>query len=187
MMDTEGTEANIARENYDEACNRFQEAEQEFECRQLVYEQDVMEFGDTASRTELDLFHVERGRKLVRILEEAEQAWEQARARAKALGVLLNHAGQESDFVDDEDDGYRLSQDPDGKVSRLDHGTIEAWVEGVVEKESGDGGDESMPDVEQCGANPIGLSDSLSVVAEGRRRLRIDRWRSICEAIERDD
>jgi len=176
------SEAVAAREEYDEACNRAREAELAFAERQQVYEQDLYEYGDTAPRTEIDLFHVQRNRDLARDLTEAEAVWERARDRAKALGVLSNNSYQTSNFVDDVDDGYRLSQDPSSKAMKLSRGTIETWADGILGEGSGDD-DEPMPEIDDWEAESIGPSDSLSVVASGRQRLHIDRWRSVCEAV----
>ena len=177
----ERTEAATAREAYLEACNWARDAERQFMERQQVYEQDLADYGSTASRIEIDLFHVQRGRDLARNLNEAEEAWEKARVRAKALGVLSNNSYQSSNFVDDADDGYRLSQDPSGQVIKPSTATIEAWASQVVNEVASDD-DTSMPDVDDWEGGSIGPSDSLSVFAEGRQRLRIDRWRSTCEA-----
>ena len=173
-------EAVAARQEYDEASHWARSAEQQFMERQQAYEQDILEYGSTASRTEIDLFHVQRGRDLAKNLNEAEDAWEKARVRAKALGVLSNNSYQESNFVDDAEDGYRLSQDPSGKVIKPAHGTIEVWADGVAQGETGDDG--PMPDVDDWDTETIGPYDSVSVVAEPRQRTRIDRWRSLCEA-----
>ena len=173
-------EAVAARQEYEEASHWARSAEQQFMERQQAYEQDILEYGSTASRTEIDLFHVQRGRDLAKNLNEAEDAWEKARVRAKALGVLSNNSYQESNFVDDVEDGYRLSQDPSGKVIKPAHGTIEAWADGVAPGGSGDDG--PMPDVDDWDTETIGPYDSVSVVAEPRQRTRIDRWRSLCEA-----
>lgn len=178
----QSAEAVAAREEYDEACNRAREAELAFSDRQQVYEQDLHEYGDSAPRTEIDLFHVQRNRDLARDLTEAEAVWERARDRAKALGALSNNSYQTSNFVDDVDDGYRLSQDPSSKAMKLSRGTIEAWADRIPEEEIGDY-DESMPDIDDEEAESIGPSDSLSVVATGRQRLHIDRWRSVCEEV----
>ncbi len=180
--ESQRAEAVAAREEYDEACNRAREAELAFAERQQVYEQDLHEYGDSAPRTEIDLFHVQRNRDLARDLTDAEAVWERARDRAKALGVLSNNSYQTSNFVDDVDDGYRLSQDPSSKAIKLSRGTIEAWADRIPEEGSGDD-DEPVPDIDDWEAESIGASDSLSVVASGRQRLHIDRWRSVCEAI----
>lgn len=178
----QSAEAVAAREEYDEACNRAREAELAFAERQQVYEQDLHEYGDSAPRTEIDLFHVQRNRDLARDLTEAEGVWERARDRAKALGVLSNNSYQTSNFIDDVDDGYRLSQDPSSKAVTLSRGTIEVWVDKIPEEDIGDY-DEPMLDVDDWEDESIGPSDSLSVVASGRQRSHIDRWRSVCEAI----
>lgn len=185
-VESERAEAVAARKQYLEASNWARDAEQQFMERQQVYEQDIQEYGSTASRTEIDLFHVQRGRDLARNLDAAEEAWEKARAQAKALGVLSNNSYQSSNFVDDVDDGYRLSQDQSGQAIKPNHRTIEAWAERIVQPET-EGDHQSMPDVDDWEGGSIGPSDSLSVYAEGRQRVRIDRWRSVCETIQSED
>lgn len=180
--ESQRAEAVAAREEYDEACNRAREAELAFAERQQIYEQDLHEYGDSAPRSEIDLFHVQRNRDLARDLTEAEAVWERARDRAKALGVLSNNSYQTSNFIDDVDDGYRLSQDPSSRAMKLSRGTIEAWADRIPEEEIGDY-DEPVPDIDDWETGSLGPSDSLSVVASGRQRLHIDRWRSVCEAI----
>lgn len=183
-LDPGEAEKQAAIDEYENAADWVRGAEGEFLERQEAYEHDLFHFIETTPKTEIDLFHLHRGRELAKTLNDAEEAWEKAKVKAKALGLLRNNSYQESDFVDDVDDGYRLSQDPSGKTVQPGRDVIEAWAGNVADQESDE--DEEMPDVDEWETRTMGPWDSLSVVAEGRQRTRIDRWWSMCNELKRE-
>lgn len=61
--------------------------------------------------------------------------------------------------------------------------TVRLWLDKVpegVEVGSPSFGDGARSDTEEWEAEEVGISDSVSLVAEGRERARIDRWRKAC-------
>ncbi|KAL8766086.1 MAG: hypothetical protein Q9209_007052 [Squamulea sp. 1 TL-2023] len=171
------------------------EAENQFEMRHENYDLtkarylDMLREGECEmTPTEFDHCDVEATRELTKELRLAEEAYEEALARRNALGP--NESDQESGFVDDEDDGYRLSFENDGSASAPTK-FIRKWLEGIPDVED-------IPDMEaldmtsnaQCGrARQEGdddcdirsarMSDGWSCRDWTRNRRRIDRWRTI--------
>ncbi|PSS14995.1 hypothetical protein M430DRAFT_59665 [Amorphotheca resinae ATCC 22711] len=108
----------------------------------------------------------------------AEEAFEASRKHVRALGVVLHDTDQESGFASYAEDGYRESMEAD-MVRLVDRERIERWMNEPDRP--------SHPaDCDEWDSEEVGLCDSISVVAQGKGRKRIDRWRSMCELLEID-
>jgi len=124
----------------------------------------------------------------------AEAKVEAAKTAAIAAGVQLEGSDIDSRFLDDVNDGYRVSYD-EAMMSLTNPGSVEKWLAGVPDAEVQDDAPETsdtavesagpvdgIDDVESDGweAASVQICDSASLVAEGRWRQKIDGWREKC-------
>ena len=107
-------------------------------------------------------------------LIQVEKGCEAARERARQLGGILNESDQESNFLDHADDGYRESMEAN-MISNVDRARIQDWLVKTANKT------EPSDECDDWDARTVELSDSVSLVAEGKERKRIDRWQAMCE------
>jgi hypothetical protein len=63
-------------------------------------------------------------------------------------------------------------------VAHVDRGRIEKWMDEENDKQ------DQSPDCDNWDSESVDFGDSISVVAEGKGRKRIDRWRSMCELMK---
>lgn len=166
-----------AQEETSQAWEALQAAGRQFDEREAAYEKDIAQHanGPQFSKLDIDLFHVQLGRQLTQNLREAQDTYDQARAHAKALGILADSVVSDAETVyDDGDDGYRESQDPAQYASTVDRDIIEAWATEV--DISQDPPSPSTSNVE-WEAESVNMSDSCSTCANNPRQRRwIDRW-----------
>lgn len=169
--------------------------EHEFDTRQQLYDmqnarlqQLIREGTAPMTQTEFDHADFEATRALTADLREAEDRLEEAMARRNRFGP--NEEDQESDFVDDEYDGYPLSWENDGVVA-APTALINQWLEGIPDAEnipdmaeleedfSNKFGQLVHDQVEDCDIRSARMSDAWSCRDWTRNRRRIDRWRAI--------
>lgn len=169
-------ELDLARQLVFELQDRF-DTEREWQDQKIVeyrqmQQQGLVDFPES----ELDLLHVQQRAETTRALIEAEEAFEQARAKARTLGLLQNEPDQESGFIDGTDDASSVCQDLAAHVSGLNATSVQAWASRVAEARDEDWVE---PDVDEWDSRSVSMSDSVSVVANGKWRKRIDRWHYI--------
>ncbi|KAF2494586.1 hypothetical protein BU16DRAFT_421503, partial [Lophium mytilinum] len=130
---------------------------------------------DADLRMEYDHIYLLERSKLTRRLIEAEEELEAAIRDARAIGCYWYDYDGTSQCVDHPDDGYRESEEREiAAETDRDRGRIEQWIlgqEGPFE----DATSISTPHVDEW---PIELKkpwDSISMIAEGAERRRIDR------------
>ena len=141
-----------------------------------AYSKNLAQGETETTRTEFDNMLLAEQRVVVGEVGDAERGLGEAMKWARELGVVVGGFEQESNFLDHVDDGYRLSMEAD-MVAHVDRSRIERWM---AEKEDRPNHSEDV-DVDEWEARSVGLGDSISVVAEGRERERIERWRRLCE------
>lgn len=167
--------AQEARARLNLATEKVEQAQAAFQQRHVEHLNDIRDYEDVCSKTDIDVYHVQRGAELTRAYREAEGEWEKAREQAKALGLLANHAAQEFDFVDEDDDGYRESQDPAHNIDSANRYAIESWIADVVGGLEEIGPPDSQ-DPEWCGES-VNISDAGSAVNTCTAwRKAIDCW-----------
>lgn len=110
-------------------------------------------------------------------LIRAENELEAAKGHARAVGAVINDIDQESNFGDNADNGYRESIET-SFIANVDRDRIAKWLR------QADDWAECLNECDDWDAKTVGLCDSVSVVAEGKDRKRIDRWQSMCEMLE---
>jgi hypothetical protein len=129
------------------------------------------------SRSNFDRIMLINARDTTRRLIAAERELKDAREMARNLGAFCGNSDQESDFQDFLDDGYRISEEAEA-ISSVDRAAIERWL-AIDDVEYGADPEEPNLDVKT-----VGISDSISVLADGSKRRRIDRWRLECEKLK---
>lgn len=117
-----------------------------------------------------------RNQEITRELIEAEAAFDKAKAAAAEAGLNIRLDYQESGFADDEEDG-RHSVSEEDCINSAPQPLIHSWLHTIPADAGSSCTDEA--DVDEWDAESPGLSDSVSVVAEGRERRRIDKWRRL--------
>lgn len=98
-------------------------------------------------------------------------------------GVPLPFTDNESVFEGVGDDtGYTMSKEQD-LIASVPSPTVWNWLSKVPEGgETGSLGEETQFEAGEWDAEEVGISDSVSLVADGRQRSRIDRWKDACLA-----
>ena len=89
---------------------------------------------------------------------------------------------------EDEGHGYTISKEQE-LVASVPSPTVRRWLDKVpegVEVGSPSFGDGGRSESDEWEAEEVGISDSVSLVAEGRERARIDRWRQACVGEKRE-
>ena len=144
----------------------------------LEYCQAVEDGTCSLSKSEFDRIDLSNLRNLTTAIIEAEASHEYAKVQARALGIIGNDMGQESDFVSQESDGYRESLDAE-ICAGVNRDYIEAWSTEVGDRRQ-DHQDPEGQRSDEWDAETVEISDSISLVDQGRNRRKIDRWRKIC-------
>ncbi|KAK5724461.1 hypothetical protein LTR15_004506 [Elasticomyces elasticus] len=155
----------------------FEEREDRFEKEAAEREEKIKAGEEVESTLAFDHGQLHTTRRLARQFIEAEEAVEAAKAAAVAAGVQVPGSDIDSGFVDDVGDGYLISSE-DEYANTVDRKRIEAWLGLVPECDTDD---ISEVDIDDWDTRSAGMSDSLSMVADGAERRRIDKWRAVCE------
>ncbi|KAI7184737.1 hypothetical protein KC363_g7552 [Hortaea werneckii] len=174
---------------YESAMTRLRAMQRDFDDREERFEQeawDRMERQAAGEKVESDLAfdhrQIQKTRELARRLTEAEDLVEAAKTNAVAMGVQIPSSGIESGFVDDVDDGYRISSEV-REAASVDKDSIARWMTEIPEEDFGGLTDVDLDDWD---CRSVAISESGSMVAEGSDRRRIDKWRSMCETTRQE-
>ena len=138
-----------------------------------------------ATPDDFDVRWVVRFRELTRDLINAEAAYADVKRSAFEAGVPWPFVDNETVLeAMDEDDGvgYTMSKEQELMAS-VPSPTVRRWLDKVpegVEVGSPSFGDGGRSESDEWEAEEVEISDSVSLVAEGRKRARIDRWREKC-------
>jgi hypothetical protein len=130
-----------------------------------------------------DVRWVVQFRDLTRALIEAEAVYADVKRLAIEAGVPLPFTDNESVCGGVGDDtGYTMSKEQELMASTPSP-TVHKWLSKVPEGgETGSVEEESQLESDEWDAEEVGISGSVSLVAEGRQRSRIDRWQDACLA-----
>jgi hypothetical protein len=168
----------LAHQNFD---NREHDRAREYEVN--VQASNRGEDTTDDSPEAFDVRWVVRFRDLTRALIEAEAVHADVKRKAFEAGVPLPFTDNESVFegVGDET-GYTMSKEQE-LVASAPSPTVRKWLSNMPEGgETGSVGEEAQLEADEWDAEEVGISDSVSLVAEGRQRSRIDRWQDACLA-----
>ncbi|MCJ1262736.1 hypothetical protein MMC22_002606 [Lobaria immixta] len=142
------------------------------------YEQAVQDGTCDLPRSDFDRMGVEMLQARTRDYIDAEIAYEEVKTRARALRLLDNEFDQDSNFIDDPEDGYRESFEA-STMDRVDKDFIERWRAEIINSQDM-GNLEEQLEADDWEARTIGISDSISLVDYTRNGARIERWQEIC-------
>ena len=119
-----------ARQTFVDLQTAFDDNDQTYQSNRQQFRQRVLDGETTHTETEFNICYLQGMRDQSRGLIEAEDAYDNVLQEARDLGLVENSWDQESNFVDDVDDGYSLSLEDDMKTS-VDHALINAWMDGI--------------------------------------------------------
>lgn len=191
------TEAEAVIWSYESAMTRLRVMQQDFDDREERFEREAwerMERQAAGEKVESDLAfdhrQIRKTRELANRLTEAEDLVEAAKTHAVAMGVQIPASDIESGFVDDVDDGYRISSEA-REAASVDRDSIAKWMTEVPEEDLEGIPEEDLEgmidfDLDDWDCRSVAISESGSMVAEGSDRRRIDKWRSMCETTRRE-
>ena len=134
----------------------------------------------STTQEEFDLRWFQKIQELTHELIEAESAFSAAKATAAEEGVEIQVGDQEFGFMDDPEDGYRLSQDQAMIDWAQQAPGIDEWMSGILEVASPSFNEQTERE-DEWQADEVQTSDSISMVAwDAGDRKRIDKWRQVC-------
>lgn len=166
---------------------RYQKAQHQFGSREVQRLAELQANLDAGARGEMtidnspeafDIRWVKRNQELTRELIDAEAGWLEAKAAAAEAGLRVEMDDQSSDFGVDGDDGYRMSQEQ-SMIDSVPSPTIRNWVSGIPDLASPSFND-GFVESDSWDVQEVDISDSVSLVATGNDRRRIERWRKLC-------
>lgn len=152
---------------------------------QEEYEQAVQDGTCDLPQSDFDCMGIEMLQARTRDYIDAETAYEEVKARARAMRLLDNEFEQESNFIDDEDDGYRESHEAT-MTAMINEDGIEEWKAQIVNSQDIENLTEEL-EGDDWEAKSVGISDSISLVDYTRNGARISRWRNICRLAHVED
>ncbi|KXT02351.1 hypothetical protein AC578_255 [Pseudocercospora eumusae] len=122
-------------------------------------------------------------RRLTRWLIEAEQEYYNAKSALLDAGLQPPGLDMDSRFIDDADDGYRMSMEREWVVS-ADSYHLHRWLDNIPrDVESSETAVEARErDMDSWNAEEVDVCDNWSMVADGLERRRIDKWRALATA-----
>lgn len=176
-----------AKETLDLARRDFEERETT-RAREFQENQAAADRGEPtidATPDDFDMRWVLRYGELTRDLINAEAEYAEVKRTAFEAGVPLSFEDNETvceAMDEDEGVGYTISKEQELAAS-IPSPTVRRWLDEVpegVEVGSPSFGDGARSESDEWEAEEVGISDSVSLVAEGRERARIDRWRKVC-------
>lgn len=178
-----------AWEDYNDKLATFHKVQAIFDDRQLAYETNLAKFQDGVkkgiykmSRSEFDRNRVRHGQKITRALIDAEEAFDVAKAYAKAVGATGSDYEQTNYFSNHEESM------PEGQMALYnasqDFTDIYTWMDKVPETD--DPNDFEAVEVDDWDAKEVDQTDSISQIDFEEYRKSIDQWQYEC-ALARGD
>ncbi|KAI7486502.1 hypothetical protein KC351_g3288 [Hortaea werneckii] len=170
---------------------RFQKAQDAFDSREMRREQEWQANVEAGIRGEevqdaapeiFDARWLRHTQELTREVIDAEAEVAEAKKAALEAGIDVANDEADSGFLDDVEDGYRLSKEQE-LVDTAAGSTVKGWLDRLPSDKLDSPGFQSDADVDEWETRTVGISDSVSLVAEGSVRRRIDKWNRISRQI----
>lgn len=152
---------------------------------QEEYEQAIQNGTCDLSQSDFDCMGIKMLQARTRDYIDAETAYEEVKTRARAMRLFDNESEQESNFIDDEDDGYRESHEAT-MTAMINEDGIEEWKAQIVDSQDIENLTEEL-EGDDWEAKSVGMSDSISLVDYTRNGARICRWQNICRLAHVED
>ena len=178
-----------AWEDYNDKLETFHKVQAIFDDRQEAYEKNLAKFQEGVktgiykwSRSEFDRNRVRHGQKITRALIDAEEAFDGAKAYAKAVGATGSDYEQTNYFGN-----YEESM-PEGQIASYiaskDFSDICAWMANV--SENGDPNDYEPVEIDDWDVEEVDHTDSISQIDFEEYRKPIDQWHYECALVRGD-
>ncbi|KAI7212565.1 hypothetical protein KC333_g7062 [Hortaea werneckii] len=170
---------------------RLQKAQDAFDSREMRREQEWQANVDAGTRGEevrdttpedFDARWLKHVQELTREVIDAEAEVAEAKKAALEAGIDVTNDEADSGFLDDVEDGYLLSKEHE-VVDTAAGSTVKGWLDRLPSDKLDSPGLRSDADVDEWETQTVGISDSVSLVAEGSVRRRIDKWNRISRQI----
>ena len=179
------------RAAYDDFVNCLQfmnTVQDDFDDRQNNYRENLAKFQQkdeagtgNMSRSEFDRRSVQYGQEVTRALIDAEEALEEARERAQALGAIGSDHGHEFNWGPDYEESW-----PENKVAEhnasCDWTFVDSWMDTIPDSTSQ--ADADSVEIDQWDAEEVDVNDSISNLDREEYRQDIERYRRICARLE---
>ncbi|KAI7566014.1 hypothetical protein KC343_g6108 [Hortaea werneckii] len=173
------------------AQTRLHKAQDAFDSREMRREQEWQANVEAGIRGEevqdstpedFDDRWLRHTQELTREVIDAEAEVAEAKRAALEAGIDVANDEADSGFLDDVEDGYRLSKEQE-LVDTAAGSTVKGWLDRLPSDKLDSPGFRSDADIDEWETRTIGISDSVSLVAEGSVRRRIDKWNRISRQI----
>ena len=186
-----GQEELQRQEAYGEFIERSQyldTVQEKFDNQRGLYRENLAEYQEMVaagtinmSRSDFDRRKVRYGQQLTRALIDAEEEFEEARERAKALGAIASDYGREFYYGAEYEESW-----PENKVAEYnascDWGFIENWKSNIPDSTSQ--ADVESVEIDDWDAKEVDVNDSISNIDCEDYRQDIERYRRICARLE---
>ncbi|EME81369.1 uncharacterized protein MYCFIDRAFT_176650 [Pseudocercospora fijiensis CIRAD86] len=191
LPDVSNPEVDILHYNFTMSKMQFEDAQQMFLARETKFDQELQERAERLNSgeevetiTELDMRQLQESRRLTSWLIEAEKKYDNAKLALCEAGVQPLGSNIASGFIDDVDDGYRISEEKAWIVT-ANSSRLRQWLSNIPDQieDSETAEDLRERDLDPWTAEEVEICDSWSMVADGAERRRIDRWRSLVDAM----
>ncbi|KAK5000679.1 hypothetical protein LTR66_000526 [Elasticomyces elasticus] len=156
-------------------------AERAFEGREDRFAQEIEEIRAAAldgkkveSPLQVELRQLHEAQRLTRALIDAQAVYEKAVAGARDAGIDLRNYEIEFDFCSAYPDDDLVSEGEEEPAGLGDILTVKKWMKSIPSDANEDW--MGAPEIDDWAAHEVDVSDSISAVAEGSERKRIDRW-----------
>ena len=147
-----------------------------------MFEQKVEAGTNNMSRSAFDRRSVQYGQQLTRALIDAEEAFEEAREHALALGAISSNYGQDFYYGAEYEESW-----PENKIveynASQDWSFVEGWMDGIPDSSIQADDDDPM-EIDDWDAEEVDVNDSISMIDCDDYRQEIDRYRRICARLE---
>ncbi|KAI7349399.1 hypothetical protein KC357_g6488 [Hortaea werneckii] len=170
---------------------RLHKAQDAFDSREARREQEWQANVDAGIRgqeirdttpEDFDIRWLKHVQELTREVIDAEAELAKAKRAALEAGIDVANDEADSGFLDDVEDGYLLSKEQE-LVDTAAGSTVKGWLDRLPSDKLDSPGFRSDADVDEWETRTVGISDSVSLVAEGSVRRRIDKWNRISRQI----
>lgn len=162
----------------------FENQQNNYRVNLARFEQEVEANTSNMSRSDFDRRSVQYGQQLTRALIDAEEAFEEARERAQALGAISSDYGHEFYYGAEYEESWPANKIAEYNASH-DWSFIEGWMDAIIPGHTTDRADDVDPvEVDEWDAGEIEVNDSISVIDCEEYRQEIDRYRRMCARLE---
>ena len=177
-----------ARDHFVEREQALEVVQSRFDSQKQNYQENLgkylqkFESGATGmSRSAFDRRSVQYGQQLTRALINAEEAFEEARERARALGAIGSDYGQEFYYGAEYEESWPENKIADHNASQ-DWGFVEDWMANIPDCTSQ--ADVESVEIDEWDAEEVDVNDSISMIDCEDYRQEIDRYRRLCARLE---